>query len=210
MSRKLLQWVIRVILVILSVVGCGGPPAAAPVSEAPVATTTPVPSMATLTPVPLTVTPTPAPPTATLTPVPSTATPTSVPPTAGGEVEGKLSVADVKVTLCSITTETGLPGQPTECIGDFEKSVMTDTTGHFTFSAIPSGVYYIFFDIPEALKDAVLHLCQDGEFRRRDYLQGGGAREFCLSGPEAEKVFGPTVAVEAGKTTIYSPHSPAP
>lgn len=80
---------IVVILVMLFLVGCGGP-AVTPVSEAPTATSVPE-QAATSTPEspedtptpqePPPDTPTPEPPTATLTPKPPTTTPTPVPPT---------------------------------------------------------------------------------------------------------------------------------
>lgn len=76
--QKLLQQMIGVTLVTLLSVGCV--PAATPVSEAPVATSTLVLLTATQTPKPLTSTSTLIPPTATLTPKPPT--PTPVPPTA--------------------------------------------------------------------------------------------------------------------------------
>jgi len=70
MSRqKTLPLGIAVVLVILFLVGCGGP-AATPVSEAPAAAESPP------------ITPTPEPPTATPTTEPPTATPTPIPPTA--------------------------------------------------------------------------------------------------------------------------------
>jgi hypothetical protein len=144
-------------------------------------------------------------PTATPTPVPPTATPALAPPTTTsptvGQVEGQLLVSGAKVTLCGKIMATP-PGEPAKCIiGEFEQSVVTDEGGHFQLTAIPPGAYYIWFDIPEALKDTVLRLCREGEFRGRDYLSEGGAREFCLDG----NTLGPTVVVETGKTTIYSP-----
>ena len=72
-SQKLPQQMIGVTLVTLLLAGCSVPPAA-PVVEAPAATSTPVPSVATPTPEPPTATPTPEP-TATPTPEPPTATP---------------------------------------------------------------------------------------------------------------------------------------
>jgi hypothetical protein len=94
-----------------------------------------------------------------------------------------------------------MPGEPAKCTGEFEESVTTDATGYFLFSAVPSGDYYIWFDLPEALKDTALPLCRQGEYRGRDYLPDDGAREFCLDG----QTLGPTIIVEAGKTTFYMP-----
>jgi hypothetical protein len=118
-----------------------------------------------------------------------------------GQIGGQLPVSGMRVTLCGKIMATP-PGEPAKCIiGEFEQSAVTDDGGHFQFPAIPAGAYYIWFDIPEALKDTALRLCRDGEFRGRDYLSEGGAREFCLDAT----TLGPTVVVEAGKTTVYSP-----
>jgi hypothetical protein len=75
MSSQKLPWqMIGVTLVMLLLAGCSVPPAA-PVVEAPAATSTLAPSVATPTPEPPTATPTPEPPTAIPTPGPPTATP---------------------------------------------------------------------------------------------------------------------------------------
>ena len=85
-NQRLPQQIVAVALVTLLLAGCSAPPAA-PVAEAPAATSTPVPTVVTPTPEPPTATPTPQPPTATPTPEPPTSTSTPAFPLAASAEE---------------------------------------------------------------------------------------------------------------------------
>jgi len=138
----------------------------------------------------------------TVTPALPTRTPTPTLTLTVGRVEGKIPGASgLKVTLCD-KMYIGAPifNDVSHCEGaKYEQSTTIDATGYFLFSAVPTGVYFILFDIPTAILRAVtpVPLCQEGEYSGTFSIPDG-SRLSCLS-----KTWAQTVVVRAGRTTEY-------
>lgn len=194
------QFLILLILMGLVLTACAGRPTPnieATVQAALAATQTARPTNTPLPPANTSITPAATPtdtPTLTPTPIPPTATS----PPVSGQVKGKLSpkAAGVKVTLCGDVSQS--PVEATKCEG-FEQSVTIDSTGHFLFSAIPPGAYYIIFDTPVTQEVVKYIPCRPGEFAFCDKVAAEGVRK-CGCFDFGSEPLGPTVVVEAGKT----------